>query len=75
MSLLYYIMRDNLISSYLVVRSALVIPFTPKFGNNGIELTHVSKGLMSCFGSVLHYLKSEHYENQIIMLPNNQPGT
>lgn len=74
MFLLYYIKKDNLISSYLIVRSAIAIPSISRFGNNDTELTKVLKGLINCFGSVPHYLKSKHHKNQIIMLPNNKLG-
>lgn len=74
MFLLYYIKKDNFISTYLIVKSAFAIASISKFENNDTKLTKFLKGLINCLGNVSHY-EIKCYKNQIIILPNIRPGT
>lgn len=44
--LLYYIKKDNFISTYFIVKSAIAMASISKFGNNDINLTKVLKGFI-----------------------------
>lgn len=54
--MLYYTEKDNFISTYFIIRSAIAIASISKFGN--IKFTKVLKGLINSFGSVPHCVKS-----------------